>query len=364
MNKKKTNEEFIEKSKLIHGDKYDYSLVEYNGYDQKVKIICSIHGVFGQISSIHRGGGGCKKCANEKLSRIKKKNTESFIENAKKVHGNKYDYSLVDYKHSQKNIKIICPIHGVFEQKACNHLSGLNCTKCNKFYKLTTESFIDKCNKIYNNKYDYSLANYIDSRSKIKIICPEHGVFEQCSGNHLRGFECMKCSINKRKITLNKFIEMSNEFHKNKYDYSLVEYINFDIKIKIICPIHGIFNQNPSNHVGGQGCPICKESRGEKRIREFLNQNKIEYICQKSFQKCKHKNVLKFDFYLPNYNTCIEYDGRQHFYINEFFGGIDEFKKVKIRDQIKNEYCKINNIYLIRIRYDENIEEKLNNFKR
>ena len=126
-------------------------------------------------------------------------------------------------------------------------------------------------------------------------------------------------------------------------------------------PEHGEFLQNIYNHKNGTGCPVCKESKGEKIITNFLKENKIHYIPQKKFDSCINKRKLPFDFYLPDYNICIEYDGKQHFEINDFFGGLESFEMVKINDKIKTDYCFDNNITLIRIN-KENIKDKLNNF--
>ena len=160
-------------------------------------------------------------------------------------------------------------------------------------------------------------------------------------------------------MTNNKilFCEKSKEIHKNKYDYSLVEYINNKTKVKIICPIHGIFEQKPDAHLYC-GCKYCQESRGERKIRTILKKLKINYIMQKKFSDCKNKRELPFDFYLPDFNICIEYDGIQHFKSIEYFGGINGFEQTVNNDKIKTNYCKENNIQLIRIKYNENIEEK------
>jgi len=367
MNKKKTTDDFISKAISKHGDKYDYSLSVYTGWDKKIKIICPIHGIFEQSINSHLQGRECKKCGIEKLKKGITSNTEDFIKKSKLIHGDKYDYSIVNYKNSYTKIKIICPIHGIFEQEPSNHLTGYNCTKCNKSYRLTNEDFIKKSKLIHDDKYDYSLTKFKNIRTKVKIICPKHGIFEQLAANHLK-MGCDKCGIESRKITFLEFLKMSEKVHKNKYDYSLVEYIDFDTKIKIICPKHGIFEQNPSNHIKLEhGCPICKESKGEKKIREHLKELNIFYECQKTFKDCIYKRPLKFDFFIRDYNLCLEYDGIQHFESIDVFGGDDELENLKTRDQIKNEYCKNNNIHLFRIKYNENIIKSLNkildNFK-
>jgi hypothetical protein len=141
--------------------------------------------------------------------------------------------------------------------------------------------------------------------------------------------------------------------HNFKYDYSNSNFITYNDKIRIFCKNHGIFKQLVSKHLRGNGCPICRSSKGEIKILNFLKNNNIEFIKNKKFKNCKFKNELPFDFYLPKYNTCIEYDGELHFKEVEKFGGIDKLKYYKNNDEIKNKYCLDNDINLIRINYDK-----------
>ena len=219
------------------------------------------------------------------------------------------------------------------------------------------DDFLIKSKLKHNNKYDYSLIDYKRSDQKVKIICPIHGLFKQNPEFHLkRG--CPICEGN-MKLTTDQIIYIFKEIHDTKYDYSLVEYKGDKIKVQIICPNHGIFEQRPCNHKNGEGCPKCRESKGEIKIRKILNEHNINFISQKKFSECKDQHKLLFDFYLPEINTCIEYDGEQHFESNSFFGGdvrlINQIKK----DQIKNDFCEKNNIKLLRIRYDDDIYDKL-----
>jgi len=350
------NKMFIKKANKIYGDKYDYSLVEYLDAKTKVKIICRDHGVFERTPSRFFSGRECPKCNKDNNKNYYKK---EFIKKSKIIHNNKYDYSLVEYITNNITVKIICPVHGIFEQVPMNHIKGNGCSKCSGNKTLTTIEFIKKSNKIHNNNYDYSLSEYVRSYKKVKIICPIHGIFEQQPNNHLNGQGCPKCKggVSKDK---NYFINKSKETH-SKYDYSLVEYVNMRTDVKIICPFHGVFEQRPSHHIGGVGCPFCNESKGEREIEKFLLDEEIEYTRQKKFNGCKNKRKLPFDFYLPEYNMCIEFDGRQHFISIDYFGGDEHLEYVKINDSIKTTFCVKNNIRLLRIRHDENILEKLIN---
>jgi len=342
-----SGENFIKKAEKLHGNKYDYSSIDYKNSHTKIKIICKKHGVFEQIPNAHLNGAGCSICSKNKLT------TEIFIKKSIETHGDEYDYSLVNYKNINTRLKIICKKHGVFEQIPSRHLSGGKCPTCdNKLNK-----FIIKSNEIHDCKYDYSLVYFINNKTKIRIICKEHGIFEQIPNNHLSGNGCPKCcGMNK---TTEDFINESVKIHGDKYDYSLSNYIGAFNKIKIICKKHGIFEQTSSNHLSGRGCSICNNSKGEIKIREFLEKYKILFEKQKKFKNCKYKNKLSFDFYLPDHNMCIEYDGIQHYESIEFFGGTKSFNYIQIRDEIKNSYCNSNNIKLIRIRNMGQIESIL-----
>lgn len=287
----------------------------------------------------------------------KKKTTIEFIKQSIIIHGDKYDYSIVVYITSKIKVNIICKKHGVFEQTPDQHLHGYGCNKCKGGIKLSKNQIIKSFKKIHKNKYNYSLIDYKNSHTKVNIICKEHGIFKQTPNSHKSGNGCPKC-VGKQKNNKSVIWDFQN-VHENKYNYSLVKYINSQSKIKILCNIHGIFEQTPSKHIFGQGCPKCNESKGEKEIREILETNNINYIIQKTFNGCKYKRKLKFDFYLPKYNLCIEYDGEQHFVSKKHFGGEQGLKIRQKRDKIKHNYCKENNIKLLRIKYNENIKKIL-----
>jgi hypothetical protein len=295
------------------------------------------------------------------------KREKTFIEKAKIKHGNNFDYSLVEYVNAKTKVKIICKEHGVFEQEADAHVRGHGCKRCKGGVKITKEEFIEKAMKIHRDKFDYSLVEYKNNSFKIKIICKEHGIFEQTSNDHLSGYGCWKCGVVKRANTksLNKekFILKANNVHENKYDYSKVIYINSKTKVEIICKKHGFFLQRVNSHLGGSGCPSCTESKGEERINKFLEKNKITFERQKRFKECKNIRTLPFDFYLPNYNVCLEFDGRQHYVSGGFHKDEKSFNLVMQNDKIKSDYCSGKNgkPKLIRISHKEynKIEEIL-----
>lgn len=363
--KNRTPKEFVDIAKSIHENKYDYSKAYYINQKSKITIICPIHGEFIQEARYHiLNNRGCKKCSNE--SDIKNRKA-TFIQKANKIHDKKYDYSLIVYKNGKSKVKIICPQHGVFEQTPDGHLVG-DCLKCGQqktseshFYN--TEEFIKKSILIHGNKYKYSKVNYKKSNSKIIITCQKHGDFTQRANAHLQGKGCQKCGFEasaKSKFNNKEhFIKKAKEVHKDKYDYSISDYKSAKTKLKIICPEHGEFLQTPNNHITGKGCPKCKRSLGEEKIAEILASKNVIFETEKTFNGCVNKNKLRFDFYLPKQNICIEYNGIQHYKSIDYFGGHKELINTSKRDKIKKDFCKKNNIKLIVVKYDENIENLL-----
>ena len=304
----------------------------------------------------------------------KKLTTEEFIQKANQIHNNKYDYSKVVYVNNHTKICIICPEHGEFWQTPNNHLRNRKCPICDKEKYLYTpkkklSDVILDFQKIHGQKYDYSLItkeNYKNSKSKIPIICLIHGIFNQTVNNHYMGNECPKCKIKeksfKKRKPIQQLIKKFIKIHNNKYNYSLISdenYKNCNSKIPIICKKHGLFYQIVYVHSSGCGCPTCKQSKGEKEIEKWLIENNIDFILQFRFKDCKNILPLPFDFYIPELNICIEYDGKQHFQPIKRWGGISKFQKTKKNDKIKNQYCKKNNIKLIRIKFLKNINQIL-----
>ncbi len=291
----------------------------------------------------------------------KKLTTEEFISKSIEIHGNVFDYSNVKYESNQKKVKIVCYEHGMFELPACKHLNGRGCPYCSG-YKLSNDDFINRAKDIHGDKYDYSQVEYGQMHKKVKIICPIHGAFNQTPDRHLVG-GCDKCAREEwgrnKTLTNQEFIKRSNSIHEFKYDYSLVNYKHGHEKVKIICHTHGVFEQLPVNHLSGKGCQSCGDSKGEREIRKWLDENNIKYVSQKKFKDCRNILPLPFDFYLPDYNICIEYDGEQHFKQIKKFGGKVGYEIRINNDKIKDDFCENNNITLIRINYKEDIVVKL-----
>lgn len=367
---KLTTDIFIDRSKDNHGETYDYSLVDYKNWETKVDIICPKHGVFSQSPYVHMKGGGCPICGKKGAQESRRLTKDEFVKKAREIHGDKYDYSSSIYLGNRTPIEITCEKHGPFIQRPSNHI-GPNRSGCpicgderiGEKNSKNTEDFTKTSKEIHGDTYDYSLVDYKGNRSPVTIICNKHGEFQQTPTTHLKGSGCPKCAGNLRK-TSEEFIIQAKKVHGNKYDYSKTNYVNHRDPVSIICSKHGEFSQIPQNHLVGSGCPICSESKGEKLVTFILEKNNITFQRQKKFLSCytrgfKDKRCIRlpFDFYLPKYNTVIEYDGVQHFRPVSIFGGENEFARIKIRDKIKNSFCKTNGIKIIRIPYTMNKEQ-------
>jgi hypothetical protein len=290
---------------------------------------------------------------------MKKLTQEEALLDCIKAWGNTYDYSKMTYNGYTGLIKIGCRVHGWFWKHYNNHITGQGCPKCAKISKdmscrSTVDKLIIRANNKHKNKYDYSLITeeiYKNQHEKYSFICPLHGIFKQSFRAHLAGQGCPKCFTNNC-LTYDAFVQKAILKHKNKYDYSEVIYINNHTKVKIKCvDCDEYYFQTPNDHLDGCGCPRCKINKGESLIEMILKNNNIKFEMFKSYKNCCYKLPLRFDFYIPDKNILIEFDGWQHFFANDYFGGEESFILQEIKDEIKNKYAEDNNISLIRIPY-------------
>ena len=336
-----TNEIFIAKAKSVHGDRYSYSKVDVKGNKEKVCITCPEHGDFWMSPNNHLRGHKCPVCFG-----TPKKTLTKFIRQSQEVHGNKYDYSKVDYKGTDTKVCIICPEHGEFWQTPYCHLKGNGCPACSGCLRITEQVFLERARNLHKGKYDYSKMQYVDSHTEILIICPDHGEFWQRPYNHLRSAGCPRCA-GSYSITQEEFIERAQEIHKNKYDYSYVKYVNYSTKVCITCPIHGDFWQTPNAHLFGAGCPACPQSQLEGEMRRFLISHNIQFEQEKGFDWLKYNRKMFLDFFLPEYNIAIECHGLQHFKSIGLFGGDEFFKLTQERDKEKKRLCEKHGIQIL-----------------
>ena len=302
----------------------------------------------------------------------KKLTTEEFIEKAKQVHKDAYNYNKVKYVNAKTKVCIICPIHGEFWQTPDKHLAGHKCPFCNIKQKLTIEEFIKKANIVHNDFYNYSKVKYLNKDTKVCIICPIHGEFWQTPHNHITGKNgCPICRYIKsgknQMISINEFIKKAKQIHKNKFIYDYAVYKGYEKPLKIICPILGEFWQTPSSHLQGHGCPKCNQSHLEKEVMQFLEDNNIKYEYQRKFKWLGQQSL---DFYLPDYNIAIECQGKQHFIPTNFGSKTtkseDCYNVIINRDKRKLKICKENNVkilYYTKEKYDYFLNEKIINNK-
>ena len=323
MGRKKTLSEVLSRFKEVHGNRYDYRMVKYTSFHQKVAVICrkENHGEFWVTPGNHiNGKSGCPTCNKERLKTSQNKLTsEEFIMRSVAIHGDTYDYSKLVYQSMHKPIIVICKEHGEFTQsKAQNHLENeYNCPKCleirykehTESTKITYDEAVEKVKRIHRELieiYDYS--NYESTDSKITFICNK----------------------NKKHGKWNTSLHMVTGLGKK----------------------------------GATGCPVCSMSHGERKILFWLRDNDIEHKWQYRIKKpnLNKKSFYIYDFYLPKLKTIIEFDGRQHFVPVEAWGGIKALKKNKKNDAEKTKFAKKLKLNMFRISYKqmENINEVLN----
>lgn len=265
-------EVFIERSKELHSNKYDYSQVVYLNNATKVIIVCPTHGPWESVPNNHLTlGNGCKKCSIEGQT----KTSENFILEAKKVHGNLYDYSLAKYTGAHRKLVILCKNHGEFSQAPHEHLKGQGCPTCARNQIKTTDLFIKQATEVHCGKYLYNNTAYYRDYAKVIVTCREHGDFSQEASAHLQGQGCPTCGGTARKTT-KQFIEGATEVHKSRYSYEVVDYKNSKTKVTITCKDHGNFEQAPSDHLQGKGCPLCTD-KSESKIVYILTDGTNNY---------------------------------------------------------------------------------------
>ena len=310
MTKKLTTEEFIEKAKRKHGDKYDYSRVVYKNSKKKVEVICPEHGSFWQIPNSHLLGKGCAKCSNNvRLT------TDEFIYRSRVIHNNKYDYSKVSYFNSKKDIIIVCPEHGEFIQKPLIHLQGKGCSKCARNNKFDTNYFIQRAIEIHGDFYDYSNVKYINNHSRVEIVCPEHGTFIQIAASHLNGHGCRKCSniicgTNKRPYSLELIRKL--KYHSELLPFYISEVAELlGIKYSTACRLcreFGIHVRKPNKYISS--------SKKEKLLLNNVKKYANNYFIKSNFKVLKPNDELnqfirkhEIDIYIPELNLGFEFNG-------------------------------------------------------
>lgn len=354
--RKKTHEEFIQQLKEKNPN--IKPLEEYKTSDAPINCECLIcHTIWkARPNNIFTKGYGCPKCGQEKASKSNRISKEDFL---KRFDNSKIEL-IGEYTAIDTNTEFQCKICGHKWNCRPYHLTkGHGCPKCAGNIKRTDKQFKEKLK--LENPNIIPLTEYINNNTHILCECKICGCRWNVKPSNIftlhRG--CPKCSKNKKK-THQEFIEEMRSVNPNIE--ILGEYKNACTKVLCKCKIDGhIWEGVPNAICHGIGCPKCNLSKGEIAVEKYLIHNNIAYEPQKRFKDCKNINVLPFDFYLPDYNIAIEYDGKLHYEAIEYFGGQDSLISMQKRDAIKTSYCKEHNIKLIRIPYwnFDNIEEIL-----
>ena len=372
MGKSKTHDEYAmelsEKNPIIK------VIGQYNGANTAIEHYCEKHDIYWNITPHNAlSGKGCKECGKEKCSAKRKKTHDEYVEELKVK--NPTVEVAEEYVDADTLIMHHCLVHDVFWRTTpVRALQGVGCKECKveKFRQIrckTHEQYIEEVTII--NPDIIVVGKYTDARTPIEHYCMKHGIlWNTYPDGILKGIGCKECGNEKAR---DKNIKTHNQYLKDLYavnpDLNVVEeYRGANVAILHHCKIDGyVWLAKPANILSGTGCPQCNESYGERQVRQWLEKHHITYQYQKTFDDCRDVRVLPFDFYIPEYNVCIEYDGEQHFRPVKFDGKNDElaikqFEKIMLHDDIKNKYCENNMIHLLRIPYFKNVEEELNRF--
>lgn len=299
-----SQEEFVRRSIETHSGFYSYDKAVYKGIEKPVTVTCPTHGDFVTTPATHMSGHLCPDCALEKATY----SNSEIIEQFRQIHGDTYDYSQVDYKGLRIPVTITCKVHGPFQQQPANHKKGGKCPYCTGI-KVYWPDFVKNCHKTHGGKYTYPEQKLDNVSQKVRIICPIHGEFEQVASEHQYKYGCPECG-GTRKLTQDEILESFKEAHGDRFDYSQVEYIDGKTPVKIICKEHGVFHQSPYQHKKGHvGCKLCtsKISREEKVLVSFLEMLVGKGEVEGSNRNLIAP--LELDIVLPSYKIAIEYNG-------------------------------------------------------
>jgi hypothetical protein len=302
MSKKLTTEEFIEKATKIHGNIYDYSLADYIGSKQKITVICKIHNKFNLSPNSHLKGNGCKACGVEVRASKQRGDKELFLKKAREKHGDRYDYSKVEYFNSLTEVEILCPTHGAFLQTPKIHYVA-NCPKCGR--EAQTEKakkgkgqFVKEMQEIYGDRYDLSLVEYINGRTPVSIICKDRGILKVTPASLLnKKVYLVKGKKKTRSTDKEMFLEEVFKLYggKNNYDDTIVG--NSRGKIDVVCENHGKFTVEMASYFNGVDCPKCS-AINYKKTRSKTTEEFVEQAKKVHGDKCDYTNTI--------YKSCKE----------------------------------------------------------
>jgi hypothetical protein len=324
--KRTTAEDFIVRARAVHGDRYDYSALNYAGVDSLVSIGCPDHGLFQQIAYDHTQGHGCKLCGVEKCATAHRRSLaefiakaractglapvtlEEFIKRARAAHGDRYDYSKAMFSRYSDAVEIVCKDHGAFWQVAKSHAAGAGCPDCSGVGRITEAKLIARGQSVHGDRYDYSRARIVNGSTPVEIICQDHGVFLQRPIEHGLGAGCPVCA-GKAPVTREIFIERARAAHGDRYQYDQMFFSKYKENVAITCVEHGAFWQTPYNHANGSGCPTCAReqttSKGESELAQWI----ASLGLRVSRNDRAALGSMEIDIFLPDLKIGIEYNG-------------------------------------------------------
>ena len=343
--KRKTPKQYL---KECEDKGLDLPIEDYQTNKIKIKHKCKKGHVYYQTPSHHLKGQSCPYCKNTK----QKKTPKQYIQKCK---DKGYDLPIEDYINNSTKIKHKCDKGHIYKQVPKFHLRGDGCPYCNGGINKTSKQYIQECK---DKDLDLPIEDYVNATTKIKHKCKQGHIYLQLPSNHLNGHCCPICKDTKK--TTKQYIQ---ECKDKEYDLPIEDYKNATTKIKYKCNKGHIYNQRPYHHLEGYGCPICNESKGERYIRNYLNKNNIKYESQKTFSNLKDRTYLSYDFYLPEYNMLIEYQGIQH-YESVAFNGKDktDLEKQQLHDKLKKEYAEDNGYKLLELHYSLDTQDKVDKY--
>jgi hypothetical protein len=303
--KKKTTAEFVAAARAVHGDRYDYSKVAYVNNQVRVTIVCPDHGAFEQVPSYHTdNGAGCPACSGNK-----RVTTADFVAESKKVHGDRYDYSLVAVTTNTTPVQIVCPDHGVFLQAPKQHRKGQGCPTCGGTQKLDQGVMLTRFAEVHGARYDYSKAVYTSAREEVTIVCPDHGEFSQIAALHWGGRGCPKCAKRVLAADLRKSAdEVQLDLQRQGgagFTYDVSGYTNNKGFISVTCDRGHVFEQRV-NDAKRYGCPSCagRNSAGEGELRAFIQSLGVEPVKTRKIAPPK-----EVDMWCPEQKVGFEFNG-------------------------------------------------------
>lgn len=360
--KTRTHEEYVEQLKRVNPD--IIPLESFKTVNDKILHYCKKHDVtWNAIPDNVLRGHGCLECRKEK---IRLKNSKPFEQYQRELHN-----KLPDIECIGEYVNFTTPV--LHRCKKCGYewtsqpifvLDNIGCKKCEGNLRRTTQEYIEELAQI--NPQIELIGKFINTSTHTLHRCKIHDfTWNVVPSSILSGTGCPLCGKEKMSLTHRKSPE---EYEKELYEVNpsiicINKYVDASTKIKVKCLKCGTtWDTLPFNLLQGHGCPRCNISYGEKEIQDWLINHNIDFIPQKRFEGCKDKKTLPFDFYVPSKNTVIEFDGEQHSKVIDWFGGEEGLKYRVKHDEIKTQYCKNNNIELLRITYKDNIQSKLNSF--